>query len=141
MERAHVSGVTVAFDVVPHTLYDRWDLSELAHVLAPVDVVTVEVRTIRRFLGLPAADVVHDHDVARATASVVGVHFKEKVFILRYGLGNIEETLYCWPGRDPMHASTGYVRTGTPRGFGDRLSARELPWVVQRVKQEARRRL
>jgi sugar/nucleoside kinase (ribokinase family) len=49
---AHEAHTFVAFDIVPHTLYQLLTFEQLIHYTAYADAVTLELNTARRFLGL-----------------------------------------------------------------------------------------
>lgn len=126
MRIAHDAGVLVAFDLVPHDAHRFFNFNEVQPWLDQTDVFITEVRTIRRLMGLPAEDEVHDIELAMETFQLLKAKFSNKYFQLRFGVGNIDQTLHCRPGQTPELRQNHYVDTTDPRGFGDRLSASEI---------------
>jgi len=126
LDIAAEAGVLVAFDLVPHDAYRIFALDEASRWLKKADVIIAEVRTIRRLLGLESDDEVSDAKLVHETFKVLQDTFGEKYFNLRFGAGNIDQSLLCRPGRAPELRWNRYVETDEPRGFGDRLSAVEL---------------
>lgn len=126
LDIARDAGVLVAFDLVPHNAHRVFTLNEASRWLKKADVIITEVRTIRRLLGLESDDFVTDLKLVDEVFEVLKDMFGEKYFNLRFGVGNIEQSMLCRPGRTPELRWNHYVETKEPRGFGDRLSATEL---------------
>jgi sugar/nucleoside kinase (ribokinase family) len=126
VQMAHDARVLVAFDLVPHDAHRFFSFDEVRPWLDQVDVIITEVRTIRRLMGLVSEDEVHDPELVRDTLELLKAEFYQKYIQLRFGVGNIEETLHSRPGRMPELRVNHYIDTPEPRGFGDRLSASEI---------------
>ncbi len=108
-EILRTSGAKIVVDIVPHTLYQTINLSELNKVLGEgVAVIIGEYPTFMEFLG------------RRTPAAIV----------IRYGVGNISmQTVCSYDGKDyefiEFHRDTGYEHASDEMkiGFGDRLTA------------------
>lgn len=119
-------GVTIALDIVPHHAHTFFSQEFFQKMMENVDVAIAEVRTIRRLIGLKAEDEVLDDTVAFDTWREIQRLWPQTVFFLRFGAGNISQSMLCYPGNEPLVKNTGYSQDSNPRGFGDRLSANEL---------------
>jgi sugar/nucleoside kinase (ribokinase family) len=135
MQIARAENVVIAFDIVPHNAYRLYNLDTLKSVVTLSDVLITEVGTIRHFLGLTVPDSIIDEEIALATAKMLQAEFKDKVFLLRFGIGNCDQSLVCVPNMTPRHSFTGYSQAEELRGFGDRLSARELVKILPLLKE------
>jgi sugar/nucleoside kinase (ribokinase family) len=133
MELAHWADVPVVFDILPHTAYRLYSLDALIAILAHVQVVITELQTIRRFLGLEVLTETLDVGLAHETLPLLRTVFPTHIFYLRFGVGHCDESLLCIPSRPPEHSFTGYREAEQPRGFGDRLAARELRALLDRM--------
>jgi sugar/nucleoside kinase (ribokinase family) len=132
METAHSRAIQVAVDVVPHDAYELYEFNFLKSIAELATILICEVRTIRRFIGLDAPEQILDLGLALETAQLLRSEFTDKTFILRFGIGNIDQSLLCSPGREPQHSFTGYDRSNAARGFGDWLTARELSALLRK---------
>lgn len=125
------AGRRLAFDVVPHDLHGRWSLGALRGTLKSFHIVIAEAATLARFVG-------HSGQVSDV-ADVVGLlpllrrEFGPKVFLLRFGVGQIGESMIVWEDGEYRVHSTGYADVEDPAGFGDRLTASELVEVLDRI--------
>jgi len=134
MQIAHANHVVIAFDILPHNAYNLYSLDTLKSMVAPTNVLITELVTIRRFLGFNVPDYILEKEIALETAAILESEFKNKAFLLRFGIGNCDQSLVCLPGTTPRHSFTGYGQAEELRGFGDRLSARELAEILPVLK-------
>lgn len=125
-------GRRVAFDVVPHNLYSRWSLAELLSVLRPASIVIAEVVTLLRFIGLN--DQARTADAVRELVPRLRKVLGPRTLMLRFGVGQIDQSMVVWPDGSTRHRKTGYAVTDDPAGFGDRLTAAELVEVLDRLE-------
>jgi sugar/nucleoside kinase (ribokinase family) len=137
MKLAKDAGVSVVFDLVPHSLPAATTLDTLLPVLESADIVVVEARTI---VGLverrwPLADAPDAQLAATAARYATQVH--DCTWLLRYGEANISDVLRL--DRDGRQTSypTGYSREEGAWGFGERLLVRELKEELLRREQGA----
>jgi sugar/nucleoside kinase (ribokinase family) len=138
MRIADAAGVTIAFDIVPHTAYTLYDLATLQSMVELADIIIVEVRTIRRFLGLEVPEGIIDAAMALATADALRTEFpafKDKTSFLRFGIDNADQSLICLPNAAPQQTFTGYSQAQDLYGFGDRLTVRELAVTVPLLRE------
>jgi hypothetical protein len=89
-------------------------------------LLIAEVRTLRRVLGLNSPDEVHDPATALDTLEAARHIFPAMSFHLRFGVGNIENSLIAEPRHRPVFRTNGYTVASETRGFGDKLSAVDL---------------
>ena len=132
MEIARRNGVKVAVDIVPHDAYTLYDFDSLKSIVELADVLIVELGTIRNFMGLNVPCGVLEKELALETAGLLRDEFPGKTFYLRFGVGGIDQSLCCHAGKEPEHSFTGYASATCPRGFGDRLAARELAELLNK---------
>lgn len=126
MRRASEAAVTVVVDIVPHDCYRLIGGAELAEWLAYANVCIVEVLTIRRLLRMEPAASFADLPLAWQTADALAVKFPRHAFLLRFGIQNVEQSLVCRPGHNPLHRFTGVVGAPRPHVLADQVTAREL---------------
>ena len=138
MKIAKAAGVTVALDLVPHNAHQFFRANDVASWFRCADLVIAEVRTIRRALGYPSDEEVHDAQATYDTCDLLRQSFPGTSFHLRFGVGNIERSLLCEVGQTPMLRANGYVETTEPKGFGDRLSAADLADYLSRTRSTRR---
>jgi sugar/nucleoside kinase (ribokinase family) len=129
---ARLGGKLTVLDLVPHDAHRHFSTQDVQGWIRRVDVLIVEVRTIRLLLGLSAPAEVSDPEIAHETWAAFERTFPGVEAHLRFGTGNINEALYCSPGEPVEHRHTGYVTDSDPRGFGDRLSAADVAALVMR---------
>jgi sugar/nucleoside kinase (ribokinase family) len=137
MQIAKAGGAAVALDLVPHDAHLFFSSADVARWVKGADLLIAEVRTIRQVLGLKTEDEVHDFTLVRDTLGTLRECFPETSFHLRFGVGNIENSLLYQMGQAPVFRTTGYSAAKETRGFGDRLSASDLADYV--VRKEASR--
>lgn len=123
-------GVPVAFDVVPHDLHRKWSLRELTTALEPATFLIAEVVTLLRFLGRDDEPQSVD-EVCSLLPELCSV-FGRRVLMLRFGMGQIDQSLVVWSDGSWRHQHTGYANAAEPAGFGDRLTAQELAEALNR---------
>lgn len=133
MELARRNNVKVALDIVPHDAHALYNFGVLKSMIEPADIFIVEVRTIRHFMGLDVPGGVLGKEVALETAKILRDEFAGKSFYLRFGIGNIDQSLFCRAGGKPEHSFTGYANAAYTKGFGDILAARELAELLGRL--------
>ncbi len=131
VELASARGAVVAFDLVPHTVFETRDFAWLTAATRHAEVVIAEARTLGGFLGRSCASETQDEavvlDIAAEARSVLG----RRAYFLRYGFGNIDRSTLVLPSGETWSYTTGYRDCEHPRGFGDLLSARELRWYLE----------
>jgi len=133
MRIARAGGAQVALDLVPHDAHLFFKFSDVACWVKSADLLIAEVRTVRRIMGLASDDEVHDPAIAHETLEAARRSFPGTAFHLRFGVGNIGNSLIGEVGHEPVLRTTGYSGTKEPRGFGDRLSAVDLAdYLVRR---------
>jgi sugar/nucleoside kinase (ribokinase family) len=132
MQLAQEAGVFVALDLVPHDAHRFFRLRNVTRWFERADLVISEVRTIRRILGLASAEEVKDAEAAYDTWRVLDATVPGRAFQLRFGAGNVDQSLHCQPGQEPELRDNGYMGAAEPRGFGDRLSAADLADFLSR---------
>lgn len=127
--RLRAAGVPVALDLVPHDLHKRWSMRDLIEATADARIVISEAPTLLELIGLPSTGIDAGALVARLPAirEVLGV----RVLLLRFGIGQIDESLLVWPDGTWRHRFTGYADATDATGFGDRLTAAELIEVLE----------
>jgi sugar/nucleoside kinase (ribokinase family) len=125
--RAASNGLTCV-DLVPHNLYDYLSVDELRPYLMSVSCVITEARTMAGMLKLP-----HDYpftftDVTMLLPALDEYVPKHPYWILRYGQGDMEETLIYRRGELSRCYSTGYAMADRMdrAGYGDKIAVREL---------------
>jgi sugar/nucleoside kinase (ribokinase family) len=123
---AQAHKVPIALDLVPHNAYVLYDLGALKTLLAPVDILITELATIRHFLGLNVSASILDKTSALDTVPVLQSELGNKIVLLRFGVGNLDQSMICVPHCEPQHSFTGYSGIHDTHCFGDELSAREL---------------
>jgi len=126
MRLAREAGVTVVLDVVPHDAHRRYGLPVLQRYAADAAVLVAEVDTLRGFLRDRTTEGGDGVDIARATARAAAAVLPDRWLLLRFGIGNADESLVVSPEGVASHSRTGYAQTTDRLGFGDRLTAREL---------------
>lgn len=113
---ANKGGAMSFLDVVPHHAYQLYGVDELADLAEAADVIIIEMRTLRGFLGRPRAarpdSLVHDF---RAL-------FPGKVGILRYGRANIELNRIVSRTNDLVYDGSEEQDDWGRPGYGDRLT-------------------
>jgi sugar/nucleoside kinase (ribokinase family) len=126
MRLVESTGGAVLFDVVPHDSYRRYDLAELRRLTASATIVVGEVRTLCGFFGVQIDKGGCDLSRVRALLPTLVAEFGDRALFLRFGLGDIDESLRVMCGAPARYRHTGYQDTSEPTGFGDRLTAAEL---------------
>ena len=133
MQIANTKKTLTAMDIVPHDAYKLYDFDVLTSMLELVHIVIVELSTIRHFLDLEVMGGILEKEIALETEVLLRSEFPDKIFFLRFGIGGIDQSLCCIPGKEPEHRFTGYRTTNNPRGFGDRLAAEELSHLLKQL--------
>jgi sugar/nucleoside kinase (ribokinase family) len=131
MRMARDADAKVAVDIVPHNLYTHWSAAELMAVTDLSTIVIGEVNTLLGFMGLPPLS----EPTERAAAATIGAlrdMFGPKMMSLRFGIGNIDQSLLVRQDGTYEHTWNGYVNAPDAAGFGDRLSAREMLFFMDR---------
>ena len=127
---AREAGSTVALDVVPHDCFRHHKLSDLIRFAAPAGVVMIEARTLLAFSDERFPEVIDDAALGIAIETAMRL-WPDKVVLLRFGLGNVDEVFKLVPTAEPVRYRTGYAICAEPRGFGDRLAAQELSLLLR----------
>lgn len=136
MKLAKDAGVSVVFDLVPHSLPGSTTLDRLRPVIESADMVVAEARTV---VGLverrwPVADAPDARLAATAARYAAQIH--DGSWLLRYGEANIGDVLRLDRDGNQTSYPTGYRREAA-WGFGERLLVRELKEELLRRKQGA----
>jgi sugar/nucleoside kinase (ribokinase family) len=126
MEMARAAGTLVAFDLVPHDCYNRHSLDDMRVISRDVHVLIAEVRTLHGLLGVPNFERLYTRDDAIWALERLRSELGDRAYFVRFGVGNLEESLCTVPGRPAVYQRTGYREAEDPAGYGDRISASEL---------------
>lgn len=133
--------VPIGFDIVPHRIDERLTLTELMPLLERSSLVWVEADTLARLLRPAAREAATVRTAAEATAlveslpeSLAGRH---RTWFVRFGLGNMEETVAIAPGHHRMYYRTGYAQAAVTTGFGYVAAAAELKWWLTNLDRAA----
>lgn len=126
MQLAAEAGGAVVFDLVPHDLYRTTTLAMLDCSLANVGILIAEAGTIGTFLGVTRPTGIIELPHATEVLALASARYQDMAFMLRFGVGNADQSLIARPGRAPVHTYTGYRQTDSRHGFGDRLAVTEL---------------
>jgi sugar/nucleoside kinase (ribokinase family) len=133
MHIARAHNVLVAFDIVPHNAFKLYNFDTLKSIVELSDIIITELNTIQHFLQMDRPhQTYHREEMERAieVAAILQLLFQHKTFILRFGIGNCDQSLISLPGQVPQHHFTGYSQAEDLRGFGDRLTAQELAEIL-----------
>jgi sugar/nucleoside kinase (ribokinase family) len=125
MHMARDADAEVAVDIVPHNLYTRWSVAELMAVTNLSTIVISEVDTLLGFMGSPPLSEPTE-DAAATTIGALREMLGPKMMSLRFGVGNIDQSLLVRQDGTYEHTWNGYINAPDTAGFGDRLSAREM---------------
>lgn len=126
IQLAKKHGKIVGFDLVPHQAHVHFTVDEFKDWMRVIDIVIAEVRTIRSLFGFQWQEHIHNEIISLETAHLLRGKFPSKLFFLKFGVGNVNETLFFGPDISPRIWNNGYTESGQPSGFGDRLSANDL---------------
>jgi GTP cyclohydrolase II len=118
----------LVFDLVPHRIYEKFDLTEFSELTKDVDILIFEVPTMRRFLGLGDRDETISDELAKETANELRKKNIYRSFVLRYGPSGCDEQ-FVWDGEKlTKHSPFGDLAhrnaedTVSKRGLGDRMT-------------------
>lgn len=129
VELAVRAGVPVCFDVVPHQIDTRLELSDLRPFFHRASLVTIEVATMLRLLGESVPDRITLADVLDLSNRwPADLSSWQRTWFLRFGHGAMEEVLAVSAGHHRVHYRTGYAQAATPAGYGYLVAAAELKW-------------
>lgn len=126
---ARRAGTPVAFDLVPHDTLRYFRPAFVAELIQLADLTIAEVRSIQPMLGVTPSES-RDAKAASETLEVLTRRFPDKGFELRYGLGNVDDSLLLLPGTDSRRLDNQYRTCDDPRGFGDLLTAATLAKLI-----------
>jgi sugar/nucleoside kinase (ribokinase family) len=129
------SGSRVIVDIVPHTIYDIFDVAVLKDIISgSVFMMIGEYRTFMNLIAVGAyAD---DRTPTQADCEQIARHLEAEYFLCRYGIGNISRELVFRRTHEAVKllwtAETGYEHLPDveKRGFGDYLTASTLSQIV-----------
>lgn len=124
------AGAVTVFDIVPHDCYKSISLDDLRHHLTPAKLVISEVNTLSQFLDLPLTQEVPVAQIVNTLLPCLTNVFGDKAWFLRFGEGNIDQSVICIANQPPVHSYTGYREAPEKTGFGDLLTARQLRWYL-----------
>lgn len=138
VEIAVRAGVPICLDIVPHDIDRYLAMEHLMPFLVRSSLVTVEVHTLLRLLGKPAPPV--KPTVADVAAIIDDLPRDltgwQRTWFLRWGYGNMDETLAISPGHHKVYYRTGYAQSD-PAGYGYRVAAAELKWWLTNYSRAA----
>jgi sugar/nucleoside kinase (ribokinase family) len=121
------NNIVTAFDIVPHDIYKMKSLDDIHAFLNLSDVIIAEINTLSQLIGI---EVTENKQSIDNLVTVCQQHLGAKVFLLRYGIGNIDKSAIYLPGQDAHYYDTGYSTAQNVSGFGDELSAKELAQIL-----------
>jgi sugar/nucleoside kinase (ribokinase family) len=129
---ARDAGVQVGLDLLPHDLDNYLGLDDIKRHIALADYVIVEARTLSRTLLQSSADPFATRDLPGLLARINADFDRRHVWLLRFGLGDIDESLIYANGRIYCYEVTGYASEASADrvGFGDRLSMVQLAQLL-----------
>ncbi|GGO66906.1 hypothetical protein GCM10012289_22040 [Nonomuraea cavernae] len=120
--RSH--GTLVCLDMVPHDIHLRLDSRLLLSTLRLADIVVGEAGTLASLVGETCASPAH---LLPHLDRALDDH---PVWLIRSGSGNVSRSTIYRHGLIHHDYATGYQAASDPMGFGDRLTARELHWLL-----------
>nr|MDT0658500.1 carbohydrate kinase family protein [Micromonospora sp. DSM 115978] len=131
---AREAGVMVCFDLVPHSIDNYLDPTDIGTYLNMADLVITEARTVARIFGVSSEYPFPTKLIAPLAERLVRKHPDVSYWILRFGAGDMQQSALCRPGHEVSYYETGYTTADVRTGFGDRIAAAE---VFQLLKQRA----
>jgi sugar/nucleoside kinase (ribokinase family) len=130
-------GVPVCIDLVPHSLNEYIGISGLRPYIARADYVIAEARTMAALLSRP-----HEYPFSLANVRELIPCLDEYLpgnrhWILRFGLGDMAESLIYRRGEVLRQYDTGYAEAGPleKAGYGDKIAVRELAALLLLSRQ------
>ncbi|MGW0808005.1 carbohydrate kinase family protein [Nonomuraea sp. NPDC002799] len=120
---ARSSGTLVCLDLVPHDLHLRLDPRQWPPVLDAADIVIGELSILSALAG--AAHATLDQLLACLDPAAPA-----PVWLIRSGAGNVSRSTIYHRGLVHRDYETGYEEVSEPMGFGDRITAGELRWLL-----------
>jgi hypothetical protein len=118
--------VAVAVDLVPHDIARALSLAAVHQLTEDANILIAELKTIRQLLALPTEQRTFELEDAVASIPNIRKEFPGRWLLLRFGIGNIDQSLVISPTGEARYTYTGYQELTDATGFGDELTAREL---------------
>lgn len=121
VEVAAGGQTAIAFDVVPHRIYEVYTLDELRQAVPRVDILISEVTTVRRFLGMGTPAETVDEAVSKETLEALKPYLER--FVLRWGPSGVDDEI-IWDGLKGQifRRSHDHSHAEEKRGFGDQIT-------------------
>jgi sugar/nucleoside kinase (ribokinase family) len=138
IETAAAMGAPIILDLVPHNLYEKISIDDLALIIK--DYCTVIIAEYRTFMALLKAPIHTNNGEDEPTTedvSLIFSHLNVKKIVLRYGTGNIAKQMVCSYNQDGItieeKIETGYenIKPFERSGFGDKLTANLLDKITR----------
>ncbi|MGC4956747.1 carbohydrate kinase family protein [Actinomadura citrea] len=130
LELAGGARVVRCMDLVPHNIHDFLGFADLEGFLRSAEIVVSSARTVATLLGERVAYPACRDDVRALLDRVLQLKLPPRYWILRFGIGDVQETVIQPPQGQSIFYSTGYVETDDHAGFGDRLTVWELHQIL-----------
>jgi sugar/nucleoside kinase (ribokinase family) len=127
---ASSSGVATCLDVVPHMIDRELAPEILFQAMREFDYVACEARTAARLLTSDPGDVFKESQLPRLLEQLAALN-QDIVWLLRYGIGDMEDVVMCAPGQPVLHYTTGYALATDTVGFGDKVLSHELRYLLE----------
>lgn len=126
MRACSIAKVAVAVDIVPHDIAKHVSFGELYHLISDANILIVELKTILQLRGLPSERKEYGKEDVIDNIVQLRKDFPGRWLLLRFGVGNIDQSLVVSPDGETRHMYTGYQGLSDVAGFGDRLTAQDL---------------
>jgi sugar/nucleoside kinase (ribokinase family) len=130
-EITRAAGGVVCFDLVPHDIQDRIPAEATLSALRLADVVISQLNTLTGLLHNPQAQArARDDPAALLTSALDRAMPHDPLWFIRSGPNAIDSVFAYQRGALRRRYFTGYRPHMEPMGFGDRLTACELYWLL-----------
>jgi sugar/nucleoside kinase (ribokinase family) len=121
---ARSSETLVCVDLVPHDIHLRLEAADWRPLLEAADIVIGEIATLSGLVGAPPG-----------TLTQLFPHLDtalrdHPVWLIRSGTKGVGRSTVYHHGLVHHDYETGYEQASEPMGFGDRITARELRWLL-----------
>jgi sugar/nucleoside kinase (ribokinase family) len=118
--------VPVCVDLVPHDISEYLERDEASVLVELADIVVTGATTIAAFVDAPPPTP-DSLEMVRRLAAALARHFDPgKLWLVRFGRGDIHQTAMCRAGVVVAHYPTGYAVADDPAGRGDHRTAADL---------------
>jgi hypothetical protein len=134
LDMAGQANALRCLDLVPHDLHEYVDFAFLANYLSRAEVVISSARTLAALLGgNPGTGSFSLHSLAPLITRINALDFPVHYWFLRFGVGDMQETVMLSREVPVIHYQTGYINAVEHAGFGDHVAAWELRKVMDHV--------